>query len=90
MKTLIALLTTAAFLLPASASAMPLDNGPAPPMANGTPAAPATAPAPQSRTIIRDNGDALPIVIAGTALLVALTTAGYSTLRLAPARRAHS
>jgi hypothetical protein len=60
---------------------MPVDNGPAPPMADP---APTVAAAPQVRTIMRDSGNTVAIVVAGAALLVAVTTAGYSVLRLAP------
>jgi energy-converting hydrogenase Eha subunit A len=89
-KLLLAICVTAALGLPAVASAMPVDNGPAPPLADP---APTVAAAPQVRTIIRDTGNTLAIVVAGAALLVAVTTAGYSALRLAPlaeVRRASS
>jgi hypothetical protein len=67
--------------VPAAAPAMPIDNGPAP---NRT-----TEPAPPVvRTIVQSSDDTLPIAVAGAALLVAMASAGYSSLRLAPLRAA--
>jgi hypothetical protein len=63
--------------LPATAAAMPLDNGRVVP--------PKPTPAP-TRVIVRSSPDALPIALAGAALLVAVSSAGWSVLRLAPLR----
>jgi hypothetical protein len=72
--------------VPATAAAMPVDNGP-PPVAHDTSD---QAPAPVVRTIVRSTDDTLPIAVAGVALLVAMTSAGYSAVRLAPLRTARS
>lgn len=72
------------FAVPAAASAMPIDNGPPPSHKV------AAAPPPQVRTIVQSSDDTLPIAVAGAALLVALTSAGYSVVRLAPLRGASS
>jgi precorrin-4 methylase len=65
-------------VLPTAASAMPIDNGrPAPPQTIDT-------PPPTARTIVQNTDDTLAIALAGAALVVALSSAGYSALRLAP------
>ena len=56
---------------------MPLDNG------RVVPPKPTPAPA---HILVERPGDALPIALAGAALLVAMSSAGYSVLRLAPIR----
>jgi hypothetical protein len=71
----------AALAFPPVASAMPIDNGPAPEVT--------TAP-PEVRTVVQSPSDTLPIALSGTALLLAAATAGYSAVRLAPLRRASS
>jgi hypothetical protein len=74
----------AALVLPAAAaSAMPVDNGPAPlhqrpASARALPAAPAV----RTVTITRTSGDTFTLVLAGAALAVALGTAGFSVVRL--------
>jgi hypothetical protein len=69
----------AMLVLPAGASAMPIDNGrPVPPKTQ--------APPPAARTVVESSDDTLPIAVAGAALLVALASAGYSAIRLAPLR----
>jgi hypothetical protein len=67
-------------VLPAAASAMPIDNGPPPRAKSSEP------PPPVVRTIVQSSDDTLPIALAGVALLVAMTSAGYSVIRLAPLR----
>jgi hypothetical protein len=69
--------------LPPAASAMPIDNGPAPQTTPG-----AQPPAPEVRTVIREDGQPLAIVLGGAALVVALTSAGYSAVRLSALRPA--
>jgi hypothetical protein len=69
--------------LPAAASAMPIDNGRVVPAK--TPAPPAAV-----RTIVQSTDDTLPIAVAGAALLVAMASAGYSVIGLAPLRAARS
>jgi hypothetical protein len=68
--------------LPAAASAMPIDNGPPPSPKT------AAAPPPVVHTVVESSDDTLPIAVAGVALLVAMTSAGYSIVRLAPLRAA--
>jgi hypothetical protein len=69
-----------ALALPGTALAMPIDNGPPP-----------GPPRPiETVTIVRDADDTLPIALASAALLLAMGTAGYSAVRLAPLRRAES
>jgi hypothetical protein len=68
---------------PAAASAMPIDSGR--PSLHAAPSAPAAEP--QVRTVVLSHDDALPIVVAGAALLVAMASAGYSVLRAARERR---
>jgi hypothetical protein len=79
-RSLAAAVVTGALAAPAAASAMPIDYGrPVPPKtASPAPAAP--------RTIVQSRDETLPIALAGAALLVAMSTAGYSALRLAPLR----
>jgi hypothetical protein len=72
-----------ALAVPAAAPAMPIDNGPAP---NRT----SEPPPPAVRTIVQSSDDTLPTALAGVALLVALASAGYSSVRLAPLRAAKS
>jgi hypothetical protein len=82
-----ALLATAsvacALAAPAAASAMPIDSGR--PSLHAAPSAPAAEP--QVRTVVLSRDEALPIVVAGAALLVAMASAGYSVLRVARVRR---
>jgi hypothetical protein len=67
--------------LPTAASAMPIDNRPG---AHTTSAGPIGSPAsPEVRTVIQSSGQTLAIVLAGAALLVAMTSAGYSAVKLA-------
>jgi hypothetical protein len=87
----IAACVASALALPATAFAMPIDNRPAPHTAG--PGSTGDPVSPEVRTVIRTSGDTLAIIVAGAALLVAMTSAGYSAVRLAtlrPARRASS
>ena len=78
-RNLAAALVAGSLALPATAAAMPIDYGrPVPPQ-------PTPAPAP-AHIVVERSGDALPIALAGVALLVAMSSAGYSVLRLAPLR----
>jgi hypothetical protein len=79
-RTAVACVLAGALALPAAASAMPIDNGPGP-AHHSAPAAP-----PQVRTVVQSSDDTLPIAVAGAALLVAMASAGYSVIRLAPLR----
>ena len=79
-RTLAAGVVAGALLLPAAASAMPIDSGrPAPHRT-----APA-APPPLTRTVVETSDDTVAIAVAGAALLVALASAGYSARRPTPA-----
>lgn len=78
-RNLAAALVAGSLALPATATAMPLDNG------RVVPPKPTPAPAP-APIVVERSGDALPIALAGAALLVAVSSAGYSVLRLAPIR----
>jgi hypothetical protein len=88
---LLAACVAGVFALPTAASAVPIDNRPAP---HTTSAGPTGGPAsPEVRTVIQGSGHTLAIILAGAALLVAMTSAGYSAVKLAPhrpARRAGS
>jgi hypothetical protein len=78
-RTLTAGVIAGALSLPATAAAMPIDNG--------TPAVHHTsAPPSQVRTVVQSSDDTLPLVLAGAALLVAMASAGYSAIRVAPLR----
>jgi hypothetical protein len=76
-RRLLPILLAAAFLLPATATAMPIDNGPAPQVRH-------TSPPPSTRTIVETShdGERLAIVLAGIALLLAGATATYTVVRL--------
>jgi hypothetical protein len=81
-RSLAAAIVAGSLAAPAAALAMPIDyNRPVPPKT----ASPAPPPAP--RTIVESGDETLPIARAGAALLVAMSTAGYSVLRLAPLRQ---
>lgn len=81
---LLAACLAGALALPAAASAMPADNGPA---QRAAAPAPLDVPAsPEVRTVIRDTGDDVATILAGAALLVAIASAGYSAVRLQPLR----
>jgi hypothetical protein len=83
---LLAACVAGALALPTAASAMPIDNRPTP---HTTSAGPTGASAsPELRTVIQSSGHTLAIVLAGAALLVAMTSAGYSAAKLAPLRPA--
>jgi hypothetical protein len=71
----------AAVALPTAAAGMPIDNGPKTTQAPGHPVA------PEIRTVVESSDATWAIVIAGAALLVAMASACYSTLRLASQRR---
>jgi hypothetical protein len=73
-----AAIVAVSLLLPAAASAMPIDNRPPPSVRHAAP--------PPTRTVIETTDDTLPIAVAGAALLVAMASAGYSAVRLAPLR----
>jgi hypothetical protein len=73
--------------LPAAATAMPIDYGRPVPPKTGSPPPPAAAP---TRTVVETSDDTLPIALAGAALLIAVSSAGYSAMRLAPLRAARS
>jgi hypothetical protein len=83
---LIAACVASALALPATASAMPIDNGPASQTAGPGPTGDPVSP--EVRTVIKSTGDTLAIIVAGAALLVAMTSAGYSAVKLAPPRTA--
>ena len=76
-RNLAAALVAGSLALPATAAAMPIDYG--------RPVPPKPTPAP-AHIVVERSGDALPIALAGVALLVAMSSAGYSVLRLAPLR----
>jgi hypothetical protein len=75
-----ACIVTGTLALPAAASAMPTDIG--------RPAPPKTTAPPPPRTIVESVDNTLPLAVAGAALLVAMSSAGHSALRLAPLRAA--
>jgi hypothetical protein len=81
---LIVACVASALALPATAFAMPIDNRPAPHAAGPD------RVSPEVRTVIRTTGDTLAIIVAGAALLVAMTSAGYSAVKLAGPRPARS
>lgn len=80
-RNLAAALVAGSLALPTTAAAMPLDNG------RGVP--PKSTPAP-TRPVVQSADETLPLALAGAALLVALSSAGYSVLRLAPLRAARA
>ena len=78
---LLPILLVAALLLPASAFAMPIDDGPTPHVRH-------TSPPPTTRTIVRTSDDTLPIALAGVAVLVAVASAAFVTIRVPRPSRA--
>jgi hypothetical protein len=75
------LCVAAALVLPGTAAARPIDEGPV--------MRPLASPAPETVTVVRDSDDTVPLAVASAALLVAVGTAGLTVVRLSP-RRAHS
>jgi hypothetical protein len=79
---LLAVLLVAVAVLPATVSARPID-GP------GTLHPDTTAPRPTViHTVVKEQSvSALPIVLSGAALVIALAGTGYAVTRIAPLRR---
>lgn len=71
---LLPILLAVALLLPATAAAMPIDNGPTPQVRHTSP--------PPTRTIVQTSNDTLAIALAGIAVLLAGATAAYTAVRL--------
>ena len=81
----LAVLVIALLALPGVASARPADDSTGPRSALvAEPAAPAPTVV---RTVIKDSAPALPIALAGAALLIAIAGTGYAMVRLAPVRQ---
>jgi hypothetical protein len=82
---LLAALLFAVAALPGIASAAPAGNGPGP---RGAVSAQVSdsASAPTVRTVTKDDGGALPIALAGAALLIAIAGTGYAVARTMPQR----
>jgi hypothetical protein len=80
MRTRIAatLCVAAALVLPSTAGARPIDEGPY--------LKPAASPAPETVTVVRDSEDTVPLALASAALLVAIGSAGLTIVRLSPRR----
>jgi hypothetical protein len=81
---LLAVLLIALVALPAIASARPADDSTGP--RSGLVAKPSTPAPTVVRTVIKDSAPALPIALAGAALLVAIAGTGYALVRIAPLR----
>jgi hypothetical protein len=84
---MLAVLLIALLALPGVASARPADDSTGP--RNQLVAEPATPAPTVVRTVIKDNVPALPIALAGAALLVAIAGTGYALVRIAPMRHQH-
>ena len=69
-----------ALVLPGTAAARPIDDGPV--------MRPAASPEPEIVTVVRDSDDTVPLAVASAALLVAMASAGLTFVRLSP-RKAH-
>lgn len=86
-----ALLTTLliALALPVAASARPIYDGPGYQLpVRSTPAELSTPAATVVRTVVKEEAvRALPIALAGAALLIAIAGTGYVVVRVAPPRR---
>ena len=70
-----------ALVLPGTAAARPIDDGPR--------MTPTASPAPETVTIVRDGDATVPLAVASAALVVAIGTAGLTLVRLSP-RKVHS
>jgi hypothetical protein len=80
---LLAVLLVAVAVLPAAVSARPLD-GPGMPHPDATP-----QPSAVVHTVVKEqrSAQALPIALAGAALVIAIAGTGYALMRMAPLRR---
>jgi hypothetical protein len=83
--TALALLLVALVALPGVASARPADDSTGP--RSQLVAEPSTPAPTVVRTVIKDSVPALPIALAGAALLIAIAGTGYAMVRLAPVRQ---
>jgi hypothetical protein len=83
----LAVLVIALLALPAVAGARPADDSTGP--RSQLVAEPSTPVPTVVRTVIRDNVPALPIALAGAALLIAIAGTGYALVRIAPMRHQH-
>jgi hypothetical protein len=82
---MLAVLMIALVALPGVASARPADDSTGP---RSQLVAEPSSPAPTVvRTVIKDSVPALPIALAGAALLIAIAGTGYAMVRLAPVRQ---
>jgi hypothetical protein len=79
---LLAVLLVAVAVLPATVSARPID-GPGMPH----PDLPASGPTVIHTVVKEQSVPALPIVLAGAALVIAIAGTGYALARIAPVRR---
>jgi len=70
-----------ALVLPGTAAARPIDDGPR--------MTPTASPPPETVTIVRDGKRHRGVAVASAALVVALATAGLTLVRLSP-RKVHS
>ena len=75
-------------VLPAAAIAAPAPNGPGPRSAEfSKPTASQPVPTVVRTTVVKEEATAaLPIVLAGAALLIAIAGTGYAVIRIAPMR----
>ena len=80
----LAVLLIALFALPGVAAARPSDDSAGP--RSQLVAEPSTPAPTVVRTVIRDDLPALPIALAGAALLIAIAGTGYALVRIAPMR----
>jgi hypothetical protein len=83
----LAVLVIALLALPGVASARPADDSTGP--RSQLVAEPSTPAPTVVRTVIKDNVPALPIALAGAALLIAVAGTGYARVRIAPMRHQH-
>ena len=81
----LAALLIALVALPGVASARPADDSTGP--RSQLVAEPSTPAPTVVRTVIKDDAPALPIALAGAALLIAIAGTGYAMVRLAPVRQ---
>jgi hypothetical protein len=80
----LAVLLIALTALPAMASARPIDAGPG----YRLPSTPSTPAPTVVRTIVKQEAvRALPIVLAGAALIIAIAGTGFAMIRIAPLRQ---
>jgi hypothetical protein len=82
---LLAVLLIVLVALPSIASARPADDSTGP--RSGVVAEPSTPAPTVVRTVIKDNAPALPIALAGAALVIAIAGTGYALVRIAPIRQ---